>query len=49
MQPGWFGINFPDSSDELDELLSDQIKSVMDNPIYHQLKNPLSLDYPISQ
>ena len=49
MQPGWFGINFPDSSNELDELLSDQIKSVMDNPIYHQLKNPLSFDYPISQ
>lgn len=49
MQPGWFGINFPNSSNELEELLSDQMKGLMDNPNYHQLKSPLSFDYPINQ
>ena len=49
MQPGWFGINFPSTSNELEELLSDQMKELMDNPMYHQLKNPLSFNYPIIQ
>jgi len=49
MQPGWFGINFPTSSSELEELLSDEMKGLMDDPIYHQLKNPLTFDYPIIQ
>jgi len=47
MQPGWFGINFPTSSSALEELLSEEIKGLMDDPIYHQLKNPLTFDYPI--
>ena len=45
----WFGINFPSTSNELEELLSDQMKELMDNPMYHQLKNPLSFNYPIIQ
>ena len=48
MQPCWFGINFPNSSIELEQLLSDQMKGLMDNPTYHQLKNPLSFNYPIN-
>ena len=47
MQPGWFGINFPTSSSALEELLSDEMKGLMDDPIYHQLKSPLSFNYPI--
>ena len=49
MQPGWFGINFPTFSSELEELLSVEIKGLMDDPLYHQLKTPLSFNYPISQ
>ena len=30
MQPGWFGINFPNSSNELEELLSDQMKGLIE-------------------
>ena len=48
MQPGWFGINFPQTSSELEELLSQQMKDLMDNPTYHQLKNPLTFGYPIN-
>ncbi len=47
MVPGWFGIGFPNSKDELEVLLSDEIKSIIDNPIYHQLKEPLSFQYPL--
>jgi len=47
MQPGWLGINFPTSSTALEELLSDEIKALMDDTVYHQLKNPLTFDYPI--
>ena len=49
MQPGWFGINFPTSSSALEELLSEEIKGLIDDPIYHQLKSPLTFDYPIIQ
>ena len=49
MQPSWFGINFPTFSTELEELLSDEMKRLMDDPFYHQLNNPLSFNYPISQ
>jgi hypothetical protein len=49
MQPGWLGINFPNSSIELEELLSDEMKELMNDPIYHQLKSPLSFNYPIIQ
>ena len=49
MQPGWFGIGFPTSSDELEEFLSDEIKELMDDPTYHQLNTPLTFNYPIDQ
>ena len=49
MQPGWFGIGFPTSSDQLEELLSDEIKELMDDPTYHQLNTPLTFNYPIDQ
>ena len=47
MQPGWFGIGFPTSSDQLEELLSGEIKDLMDDPTYHQLNAPLTFNYPI--
>ena len=49
MQPGWYGINFPQTSSELEELLSQQMKDLMDNPAYHQLNKPLTFDYPIKE
>ena len=47
MTPGWFGIGFPNSKEQLDQLLGQEIKEVMDNPIYHQLKEPLTFNYPL--
>ncbi len=47
MVPGWFGIGFPNSKEELEVLLSDEIKSIIDSPIYHQIKAPISFQYPI--
>ena len=49
MVPGWFGINFPTSADELESLLSVEMKTLMDNPDYYQLNAPLTLNYPIVQ
>ena len=49
MVPGWFGINFPTSSDLLEELLSDEIKELMDDANYHQIRTPLTYNYPIVQ
>lgn len=49
MQPGWFGINFPSSSAVLEGLLSDEIKELMDDTVYHQLKSPLTFNYPITE
>ena len=49
MQPGWFGIGFPTSSDQLEELLSEEIKLLMDDTAYHQLNAPLTFNYPIEQ
>ena len=47
MVPGWFGINFPTSANQLESLLSFEMKTLMDNPDYHQLKSPLTFNYPI--
>lgn len=47
MEPGWLGIGFPTSSNDLEQLLSPKIKALMDNPDYHQLKTPLTFSYPI--
>ena len=49
MVPGWFGINFPTSANELESLLSVEMKTLMDNPDYYQLRAPLTLNYPIAQ
>ena len=45
MKPGWFGIGFPKSKEKLNELLSDEIKEVLDNDQYHIIKKPLQFDY----
>ena len=45
MTPGWLGIGFPETKEELEEKLSQQIKDIMDDPQYHQLKQPLQFDY----
>ena len=47
MTPGWLGIGFPQSKDALESKLSDEIKAVMDDPQYHQLRTPLGFDYPV--
>ena len=47
MQPGWFGIDFPRTSEELEALLSQDMKDLMDDPVYHQLKGPLTFSYPL--
>jgi hypothetical protein len=46
MMPGWLGIGFPQSKDVLEQKLSDEIKAVMDDPQYFQLKDSLTFDYP---
>ena len=47
MIPGWFGINFPESANDLELLLSDEIKQLLDDETYHQLKSPLTFNYPV--
>ncbi len=47
MQPGWLGIGFPRDRDGLEVRLSDELKAAMDEPGYHQLRGPLSFDYPV--
>ncbi|MBW2220328.1 MAG: hypothetical protein JRF40_12690 [Deltaproteobacteria bacterium] len=45
MQPGWFGIGFPRTKEELETRLSQEMKDMMDDPRYHQINSPLSFDY----
>ena len=45
MTPGWFGIGFPRDRDALEALLSDEIKSAMDDGMHNQLRQPLSFTY----
>jgi len=45
MTPGWFGIGFPRDRDALEALLSDEIKSAMDDRMHNQLRQPLSFTY----
>jgi len=47
MQPGWRGIGFPRDAEELEARLGDEIKAAMDEPRFHQLRGPLSFDYPV--
>ena len=46
MEPGWRGIGFPENREELEEVLGAEIKAVMDDPAYHQLRTPLTFNYP---
>ena len=48
MEPGWRGIGFPETALELNRRLSDEIKAVMDDPAYHQLRRPLTFNYPVA-
>jgi len=45
MQPGWFGIGFPRTREELEAKLSQEVKDLMDDPKYHQVNRPLTFDY----
>ena len=47
MTPGWLGIGFPRTQEALEAKLSDEIKAVMDDPQYHQIREPLGFDYPV--
>ena len=46
MEPGWRGIGFPENREELESVLGEEIKAVMDDPAYHQLSTPLTFNYP---
>lgn len=48
MEPGWRGIGFPETRQELEDLLGDEIKAAIDDPGFHQLRRPLRFDYPVS-
>jgi len=45
MQPGWFGIGFPETKEELEIRLSQEMKDLMDDPRYHQINSPLTFNY----
>lgn len=45
MTPGWFGIGFPENKEKLEELLSQELKDIIDDPQYHQIKQPLTFKY----
>ncbi|MBG84131.1 MAG: hypothetical protein CMJ40_06235 [Phycisphaerae bacterium] len=47
MEPGWYGIGFPEDRVELESRLGREIKEAMDDPRYHQLDRPLQFDYPV--
>ncbi|MBG80409.1 MAG: hypothetical protein CMJ39_06855 [Phycisphaerae bacterium] len=47
MQPGWLGIGFPEDRDQLEALLGEEIRQAMDDPRYHQLRTPLTFQYPM--
>jgi hypothetical protein len=46
MEPGWRGIGFPETREELEGLLSEEIKRIMAEPSFHQLRKPLRFTYP---
>lgn len=47
MKPGWYGIGFPQDREELESKLGTPIRSVIDDPRYHQLTKPLTFRYPV--
>lgn len=49
MEPGWLGIGFPPNRGELEALLGDELKAAMDDPRYHQLRQPLTFEYPVGR
>ena len=49
MEPGWRGIGFPETVEELESLLSEEIKAAIDDPAHHQLRHPLTFDYPVTE
>ena len=46
MTPGWFGIGFPPDKESLEAKLSQELKDIMDDPQYHQPRQPLEMNYP---
>ena len=46
MEPGWRGIGFPETRDELEAALGAEIKAAIDDPRFHQLRRPLRFGYP---
>ena len=46
MEPAWRGIGFPKNAFDLEPLLSEEIRSVLDDPSYHLLRQPLTMSYP---
>ena len=48
MQPGWLGIGFPTSKQELEARLSPEFNGLMDDPRFPLLRRPLKGDYPLA-
>jgi len=46
MEPGWLGIGFPTTPEELDLKLSPALKAAMEQPKYNQINKPLVFSYP---
>ena len=45
MELNWSGIGFPDSKETLNELLSNEMKDLLDDGQYHIINKPLQFDY----
>ena len=45
MTPGWLGIGFPKNKGDLEKLLSNDIKELLDDNQYHIINKPLKFDY----
>jgi hypothetical protein len=47
-KPGWRGIGFPGTAEELEAKLSDETKAAMDEPRYNQISKPLTFSYSVN-
>ena len=48
MEPGWRGIGFPETAEELEARLGPEIRAAIDDPDLHQIRRPLGFDYPVT-
>jgi hypothetical protein len=48
MTPGWRGIGFPGTEEELEAKLSDEMRAAMDEPKHNQISKPLTFSYSVN-